>query len=506
AMELSWYLFIWSSICLSSALLLQTYMQNFTKKARKLPPGPPRWPVFGNLFSLGTVPHQTLANLSRRYGPVMWLQLGAVDTVVIQSAKAAKELFKNHDISFAGRTITETMKTCGYHEGSIAVAQYGPYWRMLRRLCTTELVVQKRINETVIVRRKSIDGMIQWIDDDARTKGGVHIARFVFLMTFNLLGNLIFSRDLLGPQSTEGPDFFQSMDGLMKWGGTPNVADFFPILKWLDPQRLRKNMERDMRRVMHIVSGFIEERIQDKQAGEEKKRKDLLDILLEFEGHGEEEPAKISEKNLNIFTLEIFLAATETTSSTTEWAMTELLRHPKVMKKLQAELAQVVGWNRKFEETDIDNLQYLQAVVKETLRLHPPIPFLIPRRAVQDNFFMGYLIPKDTQVLVNVWAIGRDQDSWDDPLSFKPERFLGSDIDYRGQDFEFIPFGAGRRSCVGIPLAHRVLHLTLGSLLHCFEWEFDSTVCPDNMDMKERMGITLRKAVPLIALPKRRNV
>lgn len=194
------------------------------------------------------------------------------------------------------------------------------------------------------------------------------------------------------------------------------------------------------------------------------------------------------------------MAGSETTSSTIEWALTELLSNPESLNKAKAELAQAVGADRTFEEDDIDNLPYLKAVIKETLRLHPPIPFLVPRRAMEDTNFQGYHIPKDTQVLVNAWAIGRDPEVWDEPWSFKPERFLGSTVDYKGQNYELIPFGAGRRMCAGVPLAHRMLHLILGSLLHQFDWELD---CKEKIDMNDRMGITVRKAEPLIAVPKR---
>lgn len=203
---------------------------------------------------------------------------------------------------------------------------------------------------------------------------------------------------------------------------------------------------------------------------------------------------------------EMFMAASETTSSTMEWVMTELLRHPESMTKVKAELDRVVGEKRKLEESDLDNLPYLQAVVKETLRLHPPAPFLLPRRAVEDTKFMGYDIPKGTQVLVNVWAIGREAESWDDALGFKPERFVGSNMDYRGQNFELIPFGAGRRICAGVSLAHRMLHLVLGSLLHHFDWQFESNVTAETIDMKEKCGIVTRKFHPLKALPKIKHI
>ncbi|GAV92552.1 p450 domain-containing protein [Cephalotus follicularis] len=174
------------------------------------------------------------------------------------------------------------------------------------------------------------------------------------------------------------------------------------------------------------------------------------------------------------------------------------------MRKAKEELNSIVGASRKVEESDIDDLQYLQAVVKETLRLHPPAPLLLPRNARQNTNYMGYFIPKDTQIFVNAWTIGRDPNAWEDPLSFKPERFLDSQIDYKEQNYELIPFGAGRRICPGISLAERALHIALASLIHYFDWELGSGTTPEAMDMNESMGLTVRKLVPLKVQPKKR--
>ncbi|XP_044481320.1 cytochrome P450 76A1-like [Mangifera indica] len=487
-------------IILSSTLLLRR------RKSRRgqLPPGPPGWPIVGNMFQLGSMPHRTLNDLRDKYGEVIWLNFGAKDTMVLLSAKAATDFFKNHDLSFADRNIIEIMRAHDYYRSSLALAPYGSFWRLLRRLVTIDMLVNKRINETVSIRRKCVNDMLIWIEKEASQGNGegrrsIHVARFVFLSSFNLLGNLMLSRDLLDPNSKDAAEFFASMIGLMEWGGHPNISDFFPFLRWLDPQGLKRKMKRDLGKAMKIASKFVKERVEEMKEGD-RVRKDFLDVLLEFEGNGKDEPAKLSDEQLNIFILEIFLAGSETTSSSIEWALTELLCKPESLNRVKAELAEVVGPNRKLEESDIENLPYLQAVIKENLRLHPPIPFLIPRRAMEDTNFNGYHIPKNTQVLINAWAIGRDPDVWSEPLSFKPERFLGSKVDYKGQNYELIPFGAGRRMCAGVPLAHRMLNLLLGSLLHEFDWELDC--CKETMDMTDRLGITMRKSEPLYALPK----
>nr|GMD39548.1 cytochrome P450 76A2-like [Ipomoea batatas] len=446
-MEWEWKYLVWSAILLIPTLIVLLSRKKSSCSYR-LPPGPPGLPVFGNMFDLGALPHQTIAEMKNKYGPVIWLRIGSVRTMAILSAKAAAELFKNHDVSFADRKLIDAMKVQGYHKGSLAFAPYGSYWRLLRRIGTVELFVHKRINETVPVRRKCIDDMLLWIEKEASSvqRGtGVHVAHFVFLTTFNLLGNLFLSRDLVDPMSDKASKFFDALAGVVKWFGTPNISDIFPGLRWLDLQGIRRKVDRD----------------------------------------------------------EMFFAGTETTSSSVEWALSELLCNPKVMAKVKEEIYEVVGPNRRFEESDIDNLHYMQAVVKETLRLHPPAALLIPRRAIQDTKFMEYDIPKDTQVFVNVWAIGRDPESWEDPLSFKPERFLGSNIDFKGRDFEFLPFGAGRRICVGLPLGNRMLHFILGSLLHAFDWELECNVTSQSLDMKERTGIAVCKSEPLKAIPRR---
>ncbi|KAJ9129761.1 hypothetical protein P3X46_035255 [Hevea brasiliensis] len=500
-----------SGLFLAIAMILCLKGKILGRRTKKLPPGPPGWPIIGNIFDLGTEPHRALQELKLKYGPVLRLRLGSMDTVVIQSAKAAAQLLKNHDASFCDRKPLDVFTCHNYRDGSLAVGRFSPYWRTVRRLCAVEMMTVKRINDTASIRRKCIDQMIRNIEDDtaaanARGESGVvNLPHYLFLMAFNVIGNLMLSRDLLDSQCKEGYEFFQATGMAAMWAGTPNVADFLPFLKWFDPQGLRRNMSRDMARALKIVEGFVKERLEEYKLGnEEKNNKDFLDTLLVFEGDGKDWHEKIPYERIIIIILEMFFAGSETTSAATEWAMAELLRKPEAMRKVKEELNEVVGENRNVEESDIEKLPYLQAVVKEALRLHPSVPLLVPRNTMQDTNFMGYHIAKDTQVFVNAWAIGRDPDSWEDPLTFKPERFLGSNIDYKGQNFELIPFGSGRRICIGMLLAQRVLLLSLASLIHCFDWELDKDSTPEILDMREKIGMSVKKLVPLNVIPKRR--
>ena len=301
----------WASNILLWLIILAIPVQFLLLRRRKsgsarLPPGPPGWPVLGNMLDLGAVPHETLAELRHKYGDVMWLNLGAIKTAVVQSSKAAAELFKNQDVFFSDRTITETMRAQGYHESSLALAPYGPQWRSLRRLMTMEMLITKRINETAGARRKCVDDMLSWIEEEAlKVEGagrGIHVAHFVFLATFNMLGNQMLSRDLLQPGSKEGSEFFEAMVRVMQWSGHPNFADFFPWLRWMDPQGLRKKAERDLGIAMKIASGLVQERMKREPTAEDDK-KDFLDVLLDFQGSGKNEPPQLTDKDLNIIIL-----------------------------------------------------------------------------------------------------------------------------------------------------------------------------------------------------------
>ncbi|EXC33897.1 Cytochrome P450 76A2 [Morus notabilis] len=477
----------------------------------RLPPGPRWWPVVGNIFQLDRTPHKSFVKLAQTHGPIMTLWLGSMSTVVISSHEVAREMFKNHDMVLAGRKIYEAMKGEQSNEGSLITAQYGPHWRMLRRLCTTEFFVTSRLDAMQGVRARCIDRMVNFIDDaSAHGTSPVDVGRFFFLMSFNLIGNLMFSKDLLDPKSERGAKFFFHAGKVMELAGKPNVADFLPVLRWIDPQGIRRKTQFHVERAFEIAGGFIKERTESTK-NEQKvvetndkkdEREDFLDVLLEFRGNGVEEPSKFSSRTINVIVFEMFTAGTDTTTSTLEWAMAELLHNPKTLNKVQSELRRTVGPNKKLDESDIENLPYLKAVIKETLRLHPPLPFLVPHMAMDSCKMLGYYIPKETQILVNVWAIGRDPKTWENPLEFKPERFLGPNmVDFKGHNFEFIPFGSGRRMCPAVPLASRVLPLALGSLLLSFDWVLAEGLMPDDMDMTERMGITLRKAVPLKVLP-----
>ncbi|KAL0338562.1 UNVERIFIED_CONTAM: Iridoid oxidase [Sesamum angustifolium] len=487
-MAWSFSLFPWLAV-LSALFLFSKFLLKSRKPSSKLlPPGPPGLPLVGNIFDLGEIAHQTFYQLQAKYGPVIWLKLGAVNTMVVQSAEAAAELFKKCDLPFADRQAPDSLTALDYHQGSVAIGAYRDYWRRVRRICITEFLVHKRVDATIPIRRNCLEKTIKWIKEDAEKSkknggsGEIELDRFLFINSFNVIGNLMLSREVMESKLDKAGEFFDAFMLFLEWCGKPNMADCFPFLKWADPQRVRKNTEKYLERLMGFATEIVKERIQEKQPGKVKERNDLLDALLDDEDDVKAEGAdKLSVKNVTIVLLEMFFGGTETTSGTIEWGMAELLRHPSSMKKIQ-------------EEID-------RATVKEILRLYPPIQMLLPRRAMEDTEFMGYVVPKNTQIFVNAWAIHRDPAAWSDPLSFKPERFLDSDIDYKGQHFQMLPFGSGRRSCLGMTLGHRMVCLTLATLIHAFEWKLGDGLTPETLDMREMVGLTLRKKVPLKVIP-----
>ncbi|KAI3862081.1 hypothetical protein MKW92_018653 [Papaver armeniacum] len=280
----------WAVMAAAAAMLALIFTQSRHKAAttRRIPPGPPGWPILGNILDLvGFKPHRTLVDFKNKYGPLVWLRLGSVNTLVICSAEAAMEMFKNHDHSTCNRHLNETLKIGGSYTGTITLSEYGPYWRMLRRLCATELFSRKRINDTAPLRRRCVDKLMKWISDEAKEQSdnGVELARYVFATSFNVIGNLMLSRDLVDPKSSKGNEFFNLTSELTELTGKPNISDFFPILRWFDLQGLKRQTEAKQVQVLDIVGSFVEGRRRQDIEGKQshtKEQKDFLDVLMEF--------------------------------------------------------------------------------------------------------------------------------------------------------------------------------------------------------------------------------
>lgn len=323
------------------------------------------------------------------------------------------------------------------------------------------------------------------------------VGKAAFSTTLNLLSNTMFSIDLIDPSSDSANEFKELAWNMMEEMGKPNLADYFPALKRMDPQGRRRRLTGYFGKMIGVFDELIKTRLLARKTDGSVSTDDILQTLLGIEQSSHE----IDRQDIEHLFLDLFLAGTDTTANTLEWAMAELLHNPSILLKAQEEMDQIIGKGNPIEEVDLAQLPYLQAIIKETLRFHPPTPLLLPRKAEEDVEICGFTIPKGAQVLVNAWAIGRDESTWDKPELFQPERFLGLEIDVKGQHFELIPFGAGRRICPAVGTANRMLQIMLASLVHSFDWKLDGATGAEDMDMEDESGITVRKAQRLCAIP-----
>ncbi|XP_077245708.1 geraniol 8-hydroxylase-like [Tasmannia lanceolata] len=487
-------LVLWISLLYSCIHVLLILARKQSGKG-KLPPGPVPLPIIGNLFKLGDKPNESLAELAKTYGPLMTLRLGCITTVVVSSANMAKEILQKNDKAFAGRTVLDAVRALDYNKASMVWQQPNSCWRQLRTMSNTQIFTTQRLDSNKELRWKKVQQLIDHIGKNCKTGQAVDIGRAAFACTLNLLSNTTFSVDLVDQNSESAQDFKALIWDIMEEVGKPNFSDYFPVLRLMDLQGIRRNTTAHFKKLYVLFDGLIEERLLSRASSNSTRMNDFLNTLLDYKQN--------SDDNFDIkaLLLDILAAGSETSSNTLEFAMAELLRNPHTMAKAKSELLQTITLEQQVEESDIARLPYLQAVVKETLRLHPPVPLMIPHKAESDVEICGFTIPKNTQVLVNAWAIGRDADIWPNPNDFIPDRFLDSQVDFRGQDFELIPFGSGRRICPGLPLAYRMVHLMLASILHSFSWKLPDGMTPEDMDMQHKFGVTLQRAVPLRAIP-----
>ncbi|GLU05706.1 hypothetical protein SLE2022_227890 [Rubroshorea leprosula] len=410
----------------------------------------------------------------------------------------AREVLQKNDPVFSDRTIPDTVRTHQHHEFGLPFVPVSPLWRSLRKVCNLHIFSSQKLDANQHLRHRKVEQLLATVRDSGRLGEAVDIGQAAFSATVNLLSNTIFSVDLADSNAQSSLEFKKTVWSIMEEAGKPNLADYFPLLRKIDPQGIRRRMTVHFGKLLELFDRMYDERLQLRKGKGFATTNDVLDTLIDItEGKTEE-----LNRTQTIHLLKVlFVAGTDTISSTLEWAMAELLHNPEVLLKAKKELEKAIGKAKWVEESHVDRLPYLRAIIKETFRMHPAVPLLIPRKAGPNAEICGFTVPEGAQVLVNVWAIGRDPSVWEMPNSFMPERFLNSEIDVKGRDFELIPFGGGRRICPGLPLAIRMLHLMLGSLINCFDWKLEDGVTPENMNMEEKFGITFRKPNPCVLSP-----
>ncbi|KAL5546608.1 hypothetical protein UlMin_006295 [Ulmus minor] len=462
----------------------------FSKPKRRLPPGPKGWPVVGCLPLLGSMPHVSLAQMAQKYGPIMYLKMGTCGIVVASKPNYAKAFLKILDQNFSNRPPNAGATHIAYGAQDFVFADIGPRWRLLRKLSSLHMLGAKSFKDWAPDRVSELNQMIRDVIELGQKDECVVVPEIVSCATANLIGLQSLSKRVFTTNGPESSDFKDMIVELMRLAGLFNIGDFIPSIAWMDLQGIEGKMKSLHNKFDALLTKMIEEH--ELNAHERKGKPDVLDIVMANR--------ELTMTNVKALLLNLFIAGTDTTVSTVEWALAEMLNKPIILRCLQAEMDLTIGKNRLLQESDIPKLPYLQAVCKETFRKHPPVPLNIPRVAEQACEVNGYYIPKDTRLMVNVWAIGRDPEVWDDPSEFKPERFLvdkNGRIDVWGNDFELIPFGAGRRMCAGIRMGIALAEYILGILVHSFDWWL-----PDGaeLNMDEAFGLVLGKAEQLKAI------
>ncbi|XP_065874668.1 cytochrome P450 71B36-like [Euphorbia lathyris] len=488
--------FIWLSLLLIPPLYL-TFKKK--KQNKQLPPTPSTLPILGNWHQLGQLIHQSYCQLSKKYGPVMLLRLGQIPVLVVSSAEAASNVLKVNDLSCCSRPYLAGADRLSYNFLDVALAPYGDHWRHMKKLIVLNLFSLKRVQSFQFLREEEVELLVNSI---SATETPIDLTEKLFALVANITYRMSFGVDR--GTNLDRDKFHQVVHETHAVAGSFSMAELFPFAGWII-DRITGNHAETIR-AFHELDSFFEHAINDHlKPGRKKERDDIIDVLLRVkEEQAQLGTADFTKNNIKAVLMNLLSPGTDTAAITLNWAMAELVRNPRVLGKVQDEVRKHVGNKGKVSESDLDKLQYLKMVIKETFRMHPVGPLLLPRETISHCKINGYDVDPKTMIQVNVWAIGRDPTYWKEPEKLYPERFADSSIDYRGQNFELLPFGAGRRMCPGIHMATITIEYVLANLLYLFDWKFPEGMRKEDMNMEEKVGVSLAiidKKTPLILVP-----
>ncbi|MCE0482204.1 hypothetical protein HAX54_040705 [Datura stramonium] len=448
----------------------------------------------------GGLPHRVLRDLAKKYGPLMHLQLGEVSAVIVTSSDVAKQILKTHDLAFASRSNLVALDILSYDKRDIAFSPYGEYWRQMRKICVMEVLSAKNVRSFNSMRQGEVVRLVDSIRSSSSSGEPVNFTERMIWFASTMI-----CRSAFGKVIKEQDMFIKKMKEVLSLAEGLDVADIFPSYKFLHGlSGAKQKLVNAHLKVDSIVEYVINEH-KEKNLATHKSTTDgenIIDVLLRLmDDKSLQFP--ITNDNVKAVIVDLFTAGTETSSTTIVWAMAEMMKNPIILAKAQAEVREAFRNKETFDTNDVEELRYLKLVIKETMRFHAPIPLLIPRECREETDINGYTIPVKTKVMINVWALGRDPKYWDDAESFKPERFEQSSMDFTGNNFEFLPFGGGRRICPGISFGLANVYLPLAQLLYHFDWKLPTGMKPKDLDLSESDGITAARKddLYLIATP-----
>ncbi|CAD6252727.1 unnamed protein product [Miscanthus lutarioriparius] len=477
---------------------------NERKQSKPLLPSPPgRLPVIGHLHLIGDIPHVSLRDLATKHdrgGGLMLLQLGTVPNLVVSSPHAAQAVLWTHDHVFASRPTPKVLHNFLYGSSTIAFGPYGEHWRKVRKLVTTRLFTVKKVNSFHHARQEEVRLVIAKLKKAMATGMAVDMSE-----TMNTFANDIMCCVLSGKffrEDSRNKTFRELIEMNVALYAGFSLENYFPGLvnslgtfTGLVSRKADETHERWDDVLENIISDH-------ERRAEQEESADFVDQMLCVQ-----QEYGITRDHIKAILMDLFDAGTGTSYLTLELAMAELMRHPHIMTKLQAEVRnKTPNGQEMVREEDLSSMAYLRAVVKETVMLHPPAPLLLPYQSMVDCDIDGYTIPSGTRVIINAWAVCRHVESWEKAEELMPERFMdggrAAAVDFKGNDFQFIPFGAGRRMCPGINFGLATVEIMLAKLMYCFDWGLPAGMDKEDIDMTEVFGLTVHRKEKLMLVPK----
>uniref|UniRef100_A0A1W7HBS3 Cytochrome P450 n=1 Tax=Scoparia dulcis TaxID=107240 RepID=A0A1W7HBS3_SCODU len=489
-----------ASLCVIALAFIISKIFSKKQPTRNLPPGPKPWPIIGNLNLLGSVPHESLHILSQKYGGLIQLKFGNFPVVAVSSPKMAELVLKTHDDVFASRPATAAGKYLSYNYSDMTWSPYGSYWRLTRKICNNEIFSAKKMESFDSVRVEETKMFLSRLHSVSRKP--VMIKDHLSHYSLSCTSRIVMSSNKYFSSSDNSVFKLEELQNLLEESfllhGAFNIGDWVPWLSRFDVQGYVKRMKALADKFGRFLEHVIDDHIASRAAQKDFVPKDVTDVLLGLlEDPSTNVGVKLTKNSVKGMLEDLLTGGTDTSAALVEWAVHELVKNPYIINKAKEELNRVVGRNRWAEDNDFPKLSYLEAIIAETLRLHPPGTILAPHYAMEDCNVAGYDVAKGTSVLVNIWSLGRDPNSWDEPEKFSPERFEGKEIDISGGNFALLPFGSGRRKCPGYKLGLKFTRSMLANLLHGFDWKLPDGMKPEDVCLEEQYGLIVHPKVPL---------
>nr|XP_043607995.1 cytochrome P450 CYP82D47-like [Erigeron canadensis] len=477
-------------------------------KGKKVPEAVGSWPIIGHLHLLAgsQVHHKLLGSMADKFGPIFTIKLGVHPVLIVSNSAMAKQCLTTNDRVFASRPKTMASEILGYNYATFGVAPYGPYWREIRKIILLELMSHQSRKMFAHIRVSEVKSSISDMYKTCKRDEGssemmtkVEMKEWFGNLMLDIVVRMIFGVRFSHGQQNED-EYKKAIRRVFVLFGASVPSDAIPGLRWLDIGGYEKTMKKTAIEIDAMIDGWLEGHKKmlgfKEQANESTDRGFMAILLSRLQERKEDLYGFSTDVVVKSTCMALLLAGTDTTSSTLTWALSLLVNNPHVLEKCQKELEKYVGKDRFVEESDLKNLVYLQAIIKETMRLYPAAPLSLPHVSTDDCVVGGYSVPKGTRLMVNLWKIHHDPEVWTDPFEFQPERFLTSnkEIDVKGKHFELIPFSSGRRICPGITFALEAIQLILANMIHGFEFQNPSN---DKIDMTESPGLSNVKASSL---------